>query len=115
MGSGRQYWSWISLPDAVAALRHLMESPGLEGPVHLVSPGALPQREFARLLAARLHRPCLGHLPASILRWVLGEMAEAMLLASARVHPKRLLDDGFHFAHPDWSSYLDSSAFADRR
>ncbi|TAH37375.1 MAG: TIGR01777 family protein [Planctomycetota bacterium] len=105
MGGGAQYWSWISLPDAAAALRFLLRSE-LGGPVNLTAPNPVPQREFARALGRALGRPAFVPMPAFAARLALGEMADALMLSSARVVPRRLLDAGFRFRHPELAPAL---------
>ena len=100
-GDGRQYMSWITLRDAGDAFMHLLSKDDAEGPVNLVSPTPVTNREFARTLGKVLRRPTLLPLPAFAARLAMGEMADETVLASARVHPKRLLESGFKFAHPE--------------
>ncbi|MFJ2770086.1 TIGR01777 family oxidoreductase [Streptomyces sp. NPDC087300] len=99
LGDGRQYWSYISLHDEVAALRHLIDSPSLSGPVNLTAPDPLTNREVTAAMGRVLHRPTLFTAPAPVLRVVLGEMADDVL-GSQRVLPSRLLESGFSFAFP---------------
>jgi uncharacterized protein (TIGR01777 family) len=106
LGSGRQYWSWIALPDAIAFLRRALEDTALSGAVNVVSPQPVPQREFARQLGAALHRPTVLPAPAFALRWLLGGMADAMILSSARVAPRRLREAGFTWGYPELSQAL---------
>jgi uncharacterized protein (TIGR01777 family) len=100
IGSGRQWMSWISLGDWVSALLFLLNAPAVSGPVNLVAPSAVPNAEFTKTLAHVLGRPTLGIVPAALVDLVFGEMGRATLLASQRVEPKRLLQQGFEFAHP---------------
>jgi len=100
LGSGRQWMSWVSLEDAVAAILFALESTSLSGPVNVVSPNPVRNAEFTRALARQLHRPAVLRVPASALRLALGQMADEALLASARVVPAKLLSAGFEFAHP---------------
>lgn len=100
MGDGRQYWSFISLHDEVAAIRHLMETDGLSGAFNLTAPNPLTNREITEAMGRVLHRPTLFTVPAPVLRTVLGEMA-GDVLGSQRVLPTRLLDSGFAFAFPE--------------
>ncbi|MFH1570784.1 MAG: TIGR01777 family oxidoreductase [Gemmatimonadota bacterium] len=100
VGSGRQYWSWISLNDAVAAARHCLVSDGLRGPVNGTAPEPVTNAEFARALGRALRRPALLPVPAAVVRLLFGEMGQALLLGSARVLPRRLLAAGYAFAHP---------------
>jgi uncharacterized protein (TIGR01777 family) len=97
LGSGRQYMSWIVLRDAVEAICHAIAVETLSGPVNLVAPNPVTNRQFTKALGRALHRPTLFPAPAFMLRLALGEMADALLLASARVLPRRLLATGFRF------------------
>ena len=100
LGNGRQWWSWITLEDEVRALLHLLDTP-VTGPVNLVAPGTCRNAEFVRALARALRRPAVLPAPALALRAALGEMANGLLLASARVRPAGLEDSGFEFRSPD--------------
>jgi uncharacterized protein (TIGR01777 family) len=106
MGSGKQWMSWICLEDAVRAILHLLEHPDLSGPFNAVSPHPCTNAEFARTLGKVLRRPALFPAPAWALRLALGEMAEELLLSSARALPVRLLESGFRFEHPELEKAL---------
>ncbi|MBS0620798.1 MAG: TIGR01777 family oxidoreductase [Verrucomicrobia bacterium] len=106
MGSGRQYMSWIGIDDLVGGLYHLLMTESLSGPFNLVAPEAVTQGEFAKTLAKQLHRPAFFHVPAWVIRCLLGEMGEELILASARVIPKRLLDSGYLFRNPALSQAI---------
>ncbi|MCA9267445.1 MAG: DUF1731 domain-containing protein, partial [Planctomycetales bacterium] len=108
VGSGRQYWSWVSIDDVARAVLHTLSTPQLSGPVNVVSPQPVTNREFTKALGRALYRPTIFPLPAFVARIVLGEMADALLLASARVLPKRLKESGFEFSHPDLDGALAS-------
>lgn len=99
LGNGRQYWSYISLRDEVAALRHLIDTPGLRGPVNLTAPEPLTNRQITAAMARVLRRPALLPVPALALRVVLGEFSEDVL-GSQRARPTRLLESGFVFRDP---------------
>jgi uncharacterized protein (TIGR01777 family) len=99
LGSGRQWMSWISLKDAVAAILFALETPMIAGSVNLTAPQPVTNAEFTHALARALHRPAMLPAPAFALRLLLGEMAQEALLASARVLPSRLTGGGFQFAH----------------
>jgi len=101
VGSGRQYWSWVTLTDAVAAFAFALTSPGLSGPVNVASPKAVTSREFTAALGRVLHRPTFLPAPAWGVRLAFGKMADELLLASARVLPKKLLEAGFTFRQAD--------------
>lgn len=108
VGSGAQYWSWISLDDVCSAITHCIQATGLHGPVNLVSPSPVTNLEFTRSLGRVLHRPTIFPLPAFAARIVLGEMADALLLASARVEPTKLLGSRFVFRHKDLEAALEA-------
>ncbi|MEU2431708.1 TIGR01777 family oxidoreductase [Streptomyces sp. NPDC007861] len=99
LGNGRQYWSYISLHDEVAALRHIVDTAELSGPVNLTAPTPLTNREVTEAMGRVLRRPTPFAVPRFALRVALGEFAEDVL-GSQRVLPKKLLDSGFTFAHP---------------
>ncbi len=99
LGTGQQWMSWIALEDLIQGMDHVLHS-DLEGPVNFVSPNPTRQEGFSRLLAKHLHCPHVLKIPASILRFVLGEAAKEMLLASTRVNPSKLLQSGFTFKCP---------------
>lgn len=99
IGSGRQYWPWISLHDEVRALAWLVDHPEVTGAVNVVGPDPLRQAEIASAIAARLSRPHIVPAPAAALKLVLGEFAEDVL-GSQRVLPARLLAAGFSHDHP---------------
>ncbi len=106
LGQGDQFWSWIEIRDAIAAIRHLLNSSSLAGPVNLVAPQPVTQREFVKALGRSLGRPAFLPAPAWAVRLLLGEMADAALLASTRVVPARLVAAGFHFKYPELPSAL---------
>jgi uncharacterized protein len=100
LGSGRQWMSWVSLTDAISAIRFAMDTPALTGPVNVTSPNPVTNAEFTRALARQLHRPAVLPAPAFGLRLAFGQMADEALLASARAIPAKLSREGFQFAHP---------------
>ncbi|MYS25146.1 hypothetical protein GA0115240_17492 [Streptomyces sp. DvalAA-14] len=100
MGSGRQYWSYIALHDEIAALRHIVDTDRLSGPVNLTAPEPLTNSQVAAAMGRVLHRPALAAVPAPVLRIALGEFA-GDVLSSQRVRPRRLLDSGFSYAFPE--------------
>jgi uncharacterized protein (TIGR01777 family) len=106
LGSGKQYMSWIALDDLVAAVDHAIRSEDLAGPVNAVAPNPVTNEEFTRILGRVLSRPAFMAVPAFAARLVLGEMAEALLLASARVEPAALQRSGFRFRYPDLEEAL---------
>jgi len=106
LGSGRQYWSWISLDDAAGAIYHALMTDSVHGPVNAVAPGSSTNIAFAKTLGRVLTRPSMARVPAFAARIALGKMVDELLLASTRVRPKRLLDSGYGFRHGDLEDAL---------
>ncbi|MBI3797567.1 MAG: TIGR01777 family protein [Deltaproteobacteria bacterium] len=106
VGSGNQYMSWIALDDVAGAIAHSLETDTLQGPVNAVAPFPVTNREFTRTLGRVLGRPTVFPLPAFGARLVFGEMADALLLASTRVEPKRLLATQYGFRYPELDGAL---------
>jgi len=97
IGSGRQFWPWVAMDDVLAAVRFAFDNDRLAGPLNLVSPEETRCSDFATTLGRILHRPAILPMPAFAARLALGEMADALLLASARVRPRALEEAGFVF------------------
>jgi uncharacterized protein (TIGR01777 family) len=106
IGTGRQFMSWIVLDDLVGSIRHMIQDRSLSGPVNTVSPRAVTNLEFTKALGNALSRPTLFPLPAFAARLALGEMADELLLAGARVEPARLSAAGFQFQYPELRAAL---------
>jgi len=106
IGSGKQWMSWIGREDWVRAVLFLLRSSTLRGPVNLVAPGPVPNAGFTKTLARVLGRPTLGVVPAFLVDLLFGEMGRETLLGSQRIHPRRLMEAGFQFAHPTLESAL---------
>ena len=108
LGHGRQWMSWITRNDLVRAFEQCLVNDAIRGPVNAASPGAVTNGEFSRTLARVMARPCLFPVPAFALRLLLGEMANALLLYSARLRPEKLLESGFVFEQPDLEPALQT-------
>jgi uncharacterized protein (TIGR01777 family) len=100
VGDGRQWMSWLAVDDAAGMIEHVILKQELRGPVNAVAPTAIPNREFTKTLARVLDRPALVPVPAFALRLMYGDLADEALLASLRVAPKVLRDDGYEFLQP---------------
>jgi uncharacterized protein len=109
LGNGRQWMSWIAMDDATRAIRFLLDTPSVEGPVNLVAPEALQNKDFTKTLARVLRRPAIFSVPAFALETLFGTMADNTILASQRVVPKRLAGAGFEFRHPRLEDALRSA------
>lgn len=105
IGSGRQWWSWVSMDDLVAAYQVALEG-DLAGPVNLVSPNPATNRQLVKSLGRALNRPTVVPLPGFAVKTMFGEMGEAVLLEGQRALPARLLDAGFTFSEPELEAAL---------
>lgn len=106
VGGGKQWMSWISIDDLVAAVIFLLETPDCSGAVNLATPNPVTNAEFASVLGRVLQRPTVAPVPASVLKLMYGAMAEETILSSNRVTPGKLMAAGFEYAHPDLESAL---------
>lgn len=98
LGTGKQYWSWISLADEISAIQHLLDS-DVSGPVNLTGPEPVTNAEFTKVLGRVLGRPTLAPVPAFALRIAVGEFADVGVLTSQRVLPKVLESSAYPFQH----------------
>jgi uncharacterized protein (TIGR01777 family) len=106
VGDGKQYMSWIAFDDVMGAIHHVLITDRLIGPVNAVAPTPVTNSEFTKTLGRVLSRPTLFPVPAAAARIAFGEMADALLLASARVMPARLLETGYQFRYPELEDAL---------
>jgi uncharacterized protein (TIGR01777 family) len=107
IGSGRQWWSWISIADEVGAIRHVIADASLRGPVNVTAPSPVTNGEFAKALGRVLRRPTVVPVPVPALKAVFGsEMVREMFLSGQRVVPERLLQSGYQFHHTDLEGAL---------
>ena len=105
IGSGQQYMSWIHIDDMTAAIEFLLNEEGTYGPVNLVSPEPVSNREFTKELANKLRRIAVLRVPSLVLRALMGESA-SLLLDSQRLRPDKLSRSGFKFQYPTLSQAL---------
>lgn len=106
IGSGKQYMSWIAIDDAAALIAFALANDNVIGSVNAVAPNPVTNREFSKTLGRVLRRPAIAPLPAFAARLAFGEMADALLLSSARVIPQRAMDNGYPFLFPQLESAL---------
>jgi uncharacterized protein (TIGR01777 family) len=106
IGSGRQYWSWVAIDDVVGAILHALTDNSVEGPVNVGSPNPLTNAEYTKILGQLLNRPTIFPLPAPMARLALGEVADALLLASQRMEPAKLKKTGYEFRYPELEGAL---------
>jgi uncharacterized protein (TIGR01777 family) len=116
IGSGRQWFSWVTLDDEVGAIRHAMATHGVAGAVNLTAPEPVTNAEFTRALGAAVRRPTLVPTPTPALHLLLGrELVAEMLLGGQRVLPARLTATGYQFGQPRLGDALTSMLGARRR
>ncbi len=99
LGKGSPWMSWITIDDAVRAILYLLDEVDLRGPVNVVAPTPVRNKEFTQALAKVLRKPAVFRVPETLLRIVFGEMAEELLLSSQCVKPTVLETSGFRFHH----------------
>lgn len=101
LSTGKQWMSWITLDDVIAAIEYVITHHDVQGPVNTVSPTPVTNQQFTQTLARVLHRPAILPVPAFALRLIFGELADEALLASGRAIPDKLTHAGFTFADPN--------------
>ena len=106
LGSGRQWMSWIALEDITGAIMAILDNPSLRGPMNLTAPNPARNIEFTKALGKTLHRPTIFPVPAFILKSILGEMGESLLLSSQRAIPEKLTRAGYKFQFPELEGAL---------
>jgi hypothetical protein len=107
IGDGKQWMSWIALHDLVRVLLFCIDTPAIAGPVNAVAPEPATNRDFTHALGDALRRPTILPVPSFAPKLLYGsECAEALVLGSIRVNPKRLTDAGFRFDYPDLPAAL---------
>lgn len=106
IGSGKQFLSWISINDFCTAVRFLIEKNNCRGAFNLASPEPVQLKDFCRILGDVINKPSRISLPAWTAKLIYGEMAEELLLASCRIRPKRLQDEGFRFRNTELKETL---------
>ena len=109
VGSGKQWMSWISLPDEIDVINFVIDNENIRGAVNAVSPNPVTNHDFTKTLGEVLYRPTFLPLPEFAVSMVFGEMGDALLLASTKVLPKRLQDAGFEFKFPDLKAAIENA------
>ena len=108
IGDGKQWMSWIALADVIEGLKFVIEHNSVTGPVNFVAPNPVTNSEFTKSLGDALSRPTLFPMPSFAARLAFGEMADALLLSSAKVGPKRLQESGYSFEFENLQPTLES-------
>lgn len=100
LGSGKQWWAWISLEDEARAIIHLIQNDDASGPYNLTAPEPATCEQVIKALAKGLRRPAFFRIPSFVMRTMIGIAAEELLLCSQKMTSHRLLETGFEFKHP---------------
>ena len=100
LGSGKQWWAWISLEDQARAIIHLIQNQDAEGPFNITAPEPATCEQIIKALGQRLHRPTLFRVPAWQMKLVIGVAAEELLLCSQKMTADKLISSGYKFNHP---------------
>lgn len=108
IGNGKQYMSWVSISDVVGAVQHVLNKTNIKGPVNIVAPQPVTNKEFTQILGKVLAKPTFFPMPGFAARLAFGEMARELLLASTRVEPTLLKASGYTFQHPELENTLRS-------
>ena len=107
IGNGKQWLSWIHIDDVVQWIIHALENAEVTGPVDVVAPQPLMQKEFFKIMAKVMDRPYWFHVPSFMVKLAFGQMGEETILASQRILPDKMLEKGFSFKYPDATSALE--------
>lgn len=109
VGSGKQYFPYISARDMARAMVHVLKTPSLEGPVNMCAPGGCTNAAFTAAMGKVLRRPTILPFPGFAVSLLFGEMGEEVLLGGTRAQPKKLLESGFEFLHPTVETAVQSA------
>lgn len=108
VGSGEQWWSWIAIDDLCHIVGHVIDHNEIEGPVNVVSPYPVTNKDFTLILGSLLERPTIFPFPKFLVKLVFGEMGTELMLASQRVEPDKLIKTDYHFLYPKLDQALSN-------
>lgn len=100
LGSGKQWWAWISLEDQARAIIHLIENEAAQGAFNITAPEPATCEQIIHALGKALHRPTIFRVPAWLMRLLIGVAAEELLLCSQKMSAEKLIMSGYKFNHP---------------
>ncbi len=106
VGSGRQWWSWIALDDVIGVMKFALQNESINGPVNVVGPSPVRNADFVQALGKALHRPTIFPVPEFVIRTLMGEMGQELLLTSARAEPRKLCQAGYAFQYANLDDAL---------
>jgi len=99
LGSGAQWFPWIHIDDEIGAMVHLLGNPTATGPYNFVAPESVTMRQFCSVLGKAMHKLSWAPVPSFVLKIVLGEMAEALVLGGQKAVPQKLMESGYQFRY----------------
>lgn len=108
IGSGKQYMSWIALEDIIQIILFVLVHKEVSGPINVSTPYPVTNEEFTKTLGRVLQRPTFMTIPEWMVRFIFGEMGEALLLSSTRAIPERLLEMGYSYRYPHLEAALNA-------
>jgi uncharacterized protein (TIGR01777 family) len=108
VAGGRQYLPWVHIDDVVGALLFALDSPDADGPLNVTAPTPVTNKEFSKALGRALHRPAVMPVPSFAIKLLYGEMA-TIVTTGVRAEPKRLLELGYPFRHPELDEALKAA------
>ena len=108
LGSGKQWWSWVSLADVVGLIEFALQTPAVTGALNVTAPEPVRQGEFAKVLGRVLHRPAILTAPAFALKLILGGFSTE-LLSSKKVLPQKAERLGYKFSHRDLAGAIEAA------
>ncbi len=97
MGSGLQWMSWVHMSDLLGMIHYAIDNSTISGAINATAPNPVINKEFSRILGKVLKRPVILPMPAFLLKLMMGEMAEELLLSGQRIIPKKMMQAGFKF------------------
>lgn len=107
VGGGNQYWPWVSIDDVLGGYLFSIKNDQIVGPVNIVSPAPIKQKDFSKLLAKEMNKIAILPIPAFAVKLIVGsDLAEALVLSSRRVLPSKLLRYGYEFKHEYLNNYM---------
>lgn len=108
VGGGSQFLSWVGLDELLNMILFLLETKAINGPVNLVEPEPITNREFTKILGKVVGKPTILPMPSFVAHTVFGQMGRELILSSARIVPRILLDNGYGFISPDLEQTLEA-------
>ena len=109
IGHGKQWMSWIHLDDLVGIILYCIEHNNLSGAINGTSPNPVTNQVFTKVLGTMLRRPTIFPMPLIVVKLLMGQMGEELLLAGKRILPKKISDAGYNFQYPKLEDALKNA------